>query len=395
MRRVFLILGLWIFVLPSMAQSQQQTDSGYVFTDVIRLPATSVKDQHASGTCWAFSTVSFLESEMMRNGVKLEDVPDLSEMFVVRKVYEQKAKKYIRMHGTIEFGGGGAFYDVLWVLKNYGMMPEKAYTGLHYGKKKHNHHELDKVLKAYVDALKDENELTTAWFQGYNGILDAYLGKVPEKFTYKGKEYTPRSFADNVVKLNADDYVSITSYTHHPFWTQFAIEVPDNWQWSLSYNVPMEDMVRIVDNALKNGYTVAWGADVSEPYFSYKNGVAVVPDLPMPDLVVTERRRWERSDKSSKYHLDKPGKEKKITQEMRQDAFDRFATTDDHGMHIIGLAKDQNGTEYYIVKNSWDTSNKYDGYIYVSKAYFEYKTMNFVVHKDAIPADLRKKMHID
>ncbi len=388
MKRINLFFGLLLMITSAIAQ----TDSGYVFKKVIELPVTSVKDQYASGTCWAFSGVSFMESEMARKGTKIKNVPDISEMYIVRKTYEDKAKQYIRMHGNLNFGGGGSFADDFNVMKNYGLMPEEAYPGLNYGTSKHNHHELDKVLKAYVEALKDENHLTTAWFNGFCGILDAYLGEVPEKFTYKGKEYTPRSFADDYVKLDADEYMSFTSYTHHPFYKPFVLEVPDNWCWEQYYNVPMDDMVAIVDNALKNGYTVLWAADVSEAYFSYSDGVAVVPDLPMKQLVVTERSRWERKNNKSKYHLDKPGPEKEITQEMRQQAFDNFETTDDHGMHIVGLAKDQNGTEYYIVKNSWAKSNKYDGYIYVSKAFFKYKTMDFTVHKDAVPQEIMKKL---
>ncbi len=374
-----------------MVGSAYAQDTDYVFTDIKRLPTTSVKNQSASGTCWAFSAVSFIESEMVRQGMKLKDVPDLSEMYVVNLVYKLKAKKYMRMHGTISFSGGGSFFDVFYVLKNYGFMPESAYSGLHYGSTSHNHHELDIVTKAYVESLKDEDHLTTAWFDGFKGIVDAYLGEIPDNFTYDGKTYTPRSFADDVVKLNPDDYVSITSYTHHPFYSKFAIEVPDDWLWGLSYNVTIDDLLRIADNAIDNGYTIAWGADVSEQFISFKKGVAVVPDLPMPDLVALERSHWMQSD-YTKFHLDKPGKEKVITQEMRQIAFDNYSTTDDHGMHIIGKAKDQNGTEYFIVKNSWGETFKYDGYFYVSDAYFKYKTMNYVVHKDAIPADIRAKL---
>ncbi len=366
---------------------------GYVFNDVISLPATSVKDQYASETCWSFATISFLESEMVRLGTKLKDVPDISEMYVVRKCYEEKAEKYIRLHGNLNFSGGGSFYDVLWTLKYFGAVPENVYSGLNYGKDKHNHGEFDKVLKAYVEALKDEDGLTTAWYNGFCGILDAYLGEEPQKFTYNGKEYTPRTFADEVVKINPDDYVSITSYTHHPFYSTFAIEIPDNWQWNVSYNVKMEEMVLIADYALKNGYTIAWGADVSEVYFSYGDGVAVVPDLDIKELAKTERSRWEKVDKD-KYNLNKPGKEKTITQEMRQTAYDNFQTTDDHGLHIVGMATDQNGTEYYKVKNSWNTDNPYEGYLYVSKAFFLYKTMNFVVHKDAIPSDIKAKLEL-
>jgi len=388
-------LNVFVVLLLLLTSLSAQEDSGYVFKKIIEIPTTSVKDQYASGTCWAFSGVSFLESEMAKkNKEKIKNVPDISEMFIVRKTYEDKAIQYIRMHGNLNFGAGGSFADVFNVMDKYGLMPEEAYTGLNYGTKKHNHHELDKVLKAYVESLKDENHLTTAWFAGYCGILDAYLGKVPEKFTYNGKEYTPRSFADDYIKLKADEYLSFTSYTHHPFYKQFVLEVPDNWCWGQYYNIPMDDMVKIVDNALENGYSVLWAADVSEAYFSYTDGVAVVPDLPMKQLVVTERARWERKNNKSKYHLDKPGKEKQITQEMRQQAFDNFETTDDHGMHIVGLAKDQNGTEYYIVKNSWAESNKYKGYIYVSKAFFKYKTMDFSVNKNAVPDKILKKLEI-
>ena len=384
-----LLIVFAIALLSNIAFSQE----GYKFTDVKRLPTTSVKDQYASGTCWAFSGISFIESEMTKLGTKLEDVPDISEMYIVRKCYEAKAEKYVRMHGTINFAGGGSFFDNFWCAKNYGLVPEELYTGLNYGLNKHNHDELDKVLKAYVEVLKDQSKLTTAWLAGFNGILDAYFGKVPENFTYKGKSYTPRTFADQVVKINPDDYVSITSYTHHPFWQSFILEIPDNWIWEASYNVPMEDMVKIADYAINNGYTIAWGADVSEPYFSHKDGYAIVPDLPENELVRTERSRWESVDRT-KMQLDKPGKEKVITQEMRQTGFNNFKTTDDHGMHIVGIAKDQNGTEYYIVKNSWNTDNPFGGYVYVSKAYFMYKTMNFVVHKNGIPADIKTKLGI-
>lgn len=385
---------LWIIVVLFIAfGATKAQDDGYVFKDVKRLATTSVKDQNASGTCWSFSAVSFIESEMIRMGTKVDDVSDLSEMFVVRKAYEDKAVKYVRLHGSLNFGGGGAFYDVFYVFKNYGFMPESAYNGLNYGLDAHNHHEMDAVLKAYVEALKDEDILTTAWFNGFKGILDAYLGKIPDNFTYNGKSYTARTFADEVVKINPDDYVNITSFTHHPFYQKFAIEVPDNWLWAMAYNVKMDEMVEIADNAIKDGYTVLWGADVSEVYFSHRVGVAVVPDLDIQELVATERSRWEKVD-NAKYNLDMPRDEKVITQDMRQASYDNFKTTDDHGLHIVGIASDQNGKEYYIVKNSWNTDNVYDGYLYVSKAFFKFKTLNFVVHKDAIPANIKSELNL-
>ena len=350
------ILNLFFVVLLTTTIYAQE---GYVFKDIIRLPTTDVEDQYASGTCWAFAATSYIETEMVRKGMKLKDVPDLSEMYIVRKCYEQKAIKYIRMHGTINFGSGGAFFDLFWVYNQFGLMPEEAYQGLNYGSDKHNHSEVDDVLKAYVEALEEAKTLTTAWFEGYKGILDAYFGRVPEKFNYKGKDYTAREFADNIVKIDPSDYVSITSYTHHPFYSKFILEIPDNWIWEESYNVKIDELVTITDYALKNGYSIAWGADVSEVYFSYRDGIAVVPDLEIKELARTERSRWEAVDRE-KYNLSQPGKEKTISQEMRQIAFDNRQTTDDHGMHLIGLAKDQNGVEYYIVKNSWNTDNPYD-----------------------------------
>ncbi len=394
------ILGLCAISLLSLnifAQDDgEKKEEAYVFTVKKQIDVTPVKDQYRSGTCWSFSGLGFVEAELLRMG---KPEVDLSEAFVVRNAYAEKAEKYIRMHGSINFGGGGAFHDVFNVIARYGIVPEEAYKGLEYGETSHVHGELDAVLKAYIDAVKEnENKkLSTAWLKGFNGILDAYLGEVPAEFTYNGKKYTPKSYAEEL-SFNPEDYVNITSYTHHPFYSQFVLEIPDNWAWGLSYNVPMDEMMAVMDNAINNGYTVCWGADVSEKGFKWTKGVAVVPAEDRPDLDGLERAKWEKLSAKEKenllYGFEKPVPEKEITQEMRQLAFDNYQTTDDHGMLINGIATDQNGTQYYLVKNSWNTANIYDGYFYASKSFVEYKTMNIVVHKDALPKDLKKKLGI-
>lgn len=382
----------------SFAYSQVQApkaDSAYVFTVVKQLPATSVKNQYRSGTCWSFSAISFLESELLRT---LKDTFDLSEMYAVRKCYTDKAEMYVRFHGKHNFGPGGESHDMLYTLKNYGMVPESAYSGNLPGEDKPIHGEMDAVLAADVDAvIKNPNkQLTAVWKNGFDGLADAYLGKVPEKFTYKGKEYTPKSFA-GMLGINPDDYVEITSYTHHPFYSKFIIEIEDNWLMESDYNVPVDDLMRILDNAINTGYTAVWGADVSEKGFSWRNGVAVVPDKNAPEVAGLERAKWEKMTDAEKEKMftkfDRPMPEKKITQEMRQTEFDNYLTTDDHGMHITGIAKDQNGTKYYIVKNSWGLEGSpYKGYFYASEAYVRLKTMDIMVNKAAVPQDLRKKL---
>lgn len=375
--------------------SDQKADSGYTFTMVKQIPATSVKNQYRSGTCWSYSAIAFLESELLRMG---KDTFDLSEMYCVRYCYDDKAKLYVRYHGNHTFSGGGAAHDVTYVLKNYGLVPDQAYSGLVIGETKPVTGEMDGVLRAYVDAvIKNPNrQLTPVWQQGFKGILDAYLGTVPEKFEYKGKEYTPKSFTD-MLGLNADDYVEISSFTHHPFYKPFVLEVEDNWLMDLVYNVPMDEMMKIIDNSIMNGYTVVWGADVSEKGFTWKNGVAVVPDKSAPEIAGMERDKWEKMSDSDKdkmlFKFDKPMPEKVITQEMRQKEFDNYQTTDDHGMLLTAIAKDQNGNKYYLVKNSWGTDGSpYHGYFYASEAYVKLKTMDVMVHKNAIPKEIRQKL---
>lgn len=374
-----------------------QTEAGpYKFTNVVDLPATSVKNQGSSGTCWSFSGVSFIESEVLRIG---KESLDLSDMFVVRECYDAKAKKYVRMHGKLNFGQGGAFHDVTWVIKNFGIVPEEVYTGLKIGGEVHLHSEMEAMLKGQVEAIaaNKNKKLSPVWQGVLNSTLDAYLGEIPEEFEYEGKKYTPKSFAEEKVGLNMDDYVEIGSFTHHPFYSKFAIEIPDNWMWDDIYNVPIDELEEIVDYALENGYTVAWGSDVSEKGFATKTkGVAVIPDVSRDNAPDAEIDKWESlttSEKENKmYKLDKPVKEMLITQELRQEAFDDFRTTDDHGMHITGMVQDQEGNKFYKVKNSWGDYNAFDGYFYCSKSFFRFKTIDVMVHKNAIPPAIRKKL---
>ena len=372
--------------------------AGYVFEDEIVLPATSVKDQYRSNTCWSFSGLSFLESEMLRLG---KPVVDLSEMFIVRHTYVEKAERYIRLHGEFNFSAGGAFHDVKNVINQFGIVPESVYSGLENGQTKHVHNEMDDVLKQQVkDAAENRCvKLHEVCDQTVGTTLTKYLGEIPESFEYDGKKYTPQSFATEYIGLNMDDYIEITSYTHHPFYSKFILEVPDNWSWDEVYNVPVNEMEQIIDYSLENGFTVAWAADVSEKGFlTSQKGVAVIPVADKANMTDAEIAKWEKQTEKERneelYKLSKPGAEKVITQEMRQIDFDNFQTTDDHGMLIVGSAKDQIGNPYYKVKNSWGDYNDYDGYFYASKPYVKYKTMSIMVHKDAIPKNIRKKLNL-
>jgi len=378
--------------------AKKQQPEGYQFTTVSDALATPVANQQRAGTCWSYASGGMVEAEMLRMG---KPPVDLSEMYVVRMSYEEKARRYVRMHGTCNFGGGGAVNDTFDVIKKYGAMPESAYAGLNYGTDVHTHGEMDEVLKAYLDGvIKNKNrKLSTAWFKGYQGILDAYLGSVPASFEFKGRNYTARTFADEVVGINPDDYVFFSSFTHHPFYEEFVLEVPDNWTWTSFWNVPMESMTDIIKHSLKKGYAVTWASDVSEKGFASKHGVAVVPQNDIAEMAGTERLKWEKMDKAERdkmlYSFAQPMPEKVITQKMRQEAFDNYQTTDDHGMVITGLAKDQNGTAYFRVKNSWGSYNKYKGHFFASEAFVKYKTLSWGVHKDAVPQGLREKLGID
>lgn len=394
-----LVLVMSVFALSAQEEkAKEEKKSAYEFTDTKKVATTPVDNQSSSGTCWSFAGTALLESEMIKNG---KGEHNLSEMWIVRYTYLDKAIKYVRMHGTINFAGGGATGDAFNVIREYGIVPEEVYTGKGYGTDIHRHSELDAVLKAYVSAIvKNPNKtLTTAWLNGINGILDAYLGEVPETFTYNGKAYTPVSFAEEMA-LNMDDYVILTSYTHHPFYTEFILEIPDNWAWETSYNVPMNELMEIIDYSIENGYTVNWGADVSEMGFLRKNGeaYAIIPPLKIESKEDSEEARWVTiSDKDRKNMLTtltEPIEPIEITQEMRQVAFDNYQTTDDHGMLITGIATDQNGNKFYLVKNSWGTDYGFSGYLYASEPFVEYKTMNIAVNKNAISKAIRKKLGI-
>ncbi len=397
----FVLLALFISI-HSLSGNEPSVDKkknkGYIFEDVLVLPSTPVQDQHRSGTCWSFSGLSFLESEMLRMG---KQEVNLSEMFVVWHTYAEKAKKHVRVHGNLNFAAGGAFHDVTNMIAEYGIVPESIYDGLKYGEEKHVHGEMDRVLRDFVDGVVENKnrKLSTAWHEAFTSTLNSYLGEIPQKFEYEGETYSPLSFADEFVGLNMDDYVEISSYTHHPFYTKFILEVPDNWAWDEVYNVPLNELEEIIDYALNNGFTLAWASDVSEKGFKSSNkGVAVLPAAPETDMSDAEITRWEelpeREKEQELYKLEKPVPELKVTQAMRQIAFDNYQTTDDHGMHIIGISKDQEGRTFYKVKNSWGEYNKYDGYFYASKPYVKYKTMCIMLHKDAIPPAIREKLEL-
>lgn len=390
MKNIVLIATLGLLSLNTVAQEPKK-EEGFVFSTVKENPITSIKNQNRSSTCWSFSSLAFLESELLRQG---KGEYDLSEMFVVHHTMADRAERYVRLHGDNSFSPGGSFYDVVYCMNNYGLVPQEAMNGIMYGDTLPVHNELDAVAEAYVNAIAKGKltKLTPVWMNGLNAIYDTYLGKCPEKFSYKGKEYTPLTFAKSL-GLNADDYVSLTSYTHHPFYKKFAIEIQDNWRNAESWNLPIDEFMTVIDNAVNNGYTVAWGSDVSEDGFT-RDGIAVVPQMNRTDLTGSDMARWTgltMADKRKEL-TSKPMPEMDITQEMRQKAFNNWETTDDHGMLIYGMAKDQNGKEYYMVKNSWGTNNKYKGTWYASKAFVKYKTMNILVHKDALPKEIAKKL---
>ncbi len=368
-----------------------------VFTIIKENPITSMKDQNRSGTCWDYSTISFFESEILKATGKTYD---LCESFVANKTYMERAIQVVRYHGDCQFAQGGSAEDVLATMKNHGIVPEGTmpFPGSLYGDSLNNFNEFFGVLEPYVAAIakSDAKKISNAWKNGMQGILDAYLGKCPEKFTYEGKEYTPKSFMASL-GINLNDYVNITSYTHHPFYSTFAVEVQDNWRFPLSYNVPMDEMMQIIDNAIENGYTVAWGGDVSEDGFTRKGlAYAVDSKKTQQSLKGSDMAKWLKMTTTKKRDIiDSLGctvPEIVPTQELRQERFDNWELTDDHGMLIYGVAKDQNGKEYYMVKNSWGETGDYKGTWYMTKTFIAANTMDFLINKNAIPAEIRKKL---
>lgn len=382
--------------------AQTDTDSAkkdstekFVFTDVRVIESTPVRDQNKSGTCWCFSGTTFFEDEIIRQGGK---PVDLSEMFTVNHCYIDKADRYVRTDGKANFAQGGSILDVPYVWKRYGAVPEEAYRGLEYGEDNHMHGELEGGAKAYLDVIirRPNKRMSTAWPQALKGIIDAYLGTVPQSFVVDGKTYTPLTYAASL-PINPDDYIAVTSFTHHPYYEEFPLEVADNWLWANYHNVPLDDLKKIIDNAVENGFPLVWAADVSEPGFKWKKGVAVMPaEKNEADLDGTELARWvklsDAEKKAEQYDFEGPVEEITVTPESRQEMFDRHETTDDHGMEIVGYATDQNGKRYYKVRNSWTDKQLYGGYLYVSEPYMLAKTLDILVHRDAIPKDIAKKM---
>ena len=368
----------------------------YKFTTDVENPITSIKNQHRSGTCWAFSTIAFVESEVIRiNNIKdTLKYPDFSEMFVVGKSYAERAEKYVRLDGVLGFSAGSSADDVLHVIEDYGIVPQSAYSGMNYGTKLPEQAELDAALKGYVSAVaKNPNrKLTPAWKSGVKAILDSYLGVAPEEFTVDGVKYTPASYRD-ALKFKPEDYVSLTSFTHHPFYKPFVIEVVDNWRWDAAYNVPIDELMAVIDAALKGGYTIAWGSDVSEPGFT-RNGIAVLVD---PEKIAkkggSDQEHWVGKEEGKTKPVEAPA-EIVPDQEYRQKGFDNKSITDDHGMQIYGIAHDQFGGKFYLVKNSWGESGKYKGIWYASENFVKGQTLDIVVHKDALPKDIKKKLGI-
>lgn len=374
---------------------ENDSTGGFIFTDVNVLQTTPVKDQNKSGTCWCFAGTSFYEDEIVRKGGKALDI---SEMYTVRQCYLDKADRYIRMNGATNFAAGGSILDVPYVWDTYGAIPEEAYKGLEYGEDSHIHGELDAILRAYLDAVRGNanKRISTAWRKGFEAILDAYLGEVPETFTVDGKTYTPKSYAESL-GINGADYAALTSFSHHPFYSEFPLEVADNWLWGQYYNLPLDEFKAVIDNSIENGYPIVWAADVSEGGFNWNKGYAVMPvPTDEADLEGTELARWVKmSDKDrqkKQFEINGPTTEITVTQESRQEMFDRQETTDDHGMEIIGTATDQNGNRFYKVKNSWNTNQIYDGYFYVSEPYLLSKTLSILVNKEAIPKWIRSKL---
>ena len=400
MKKVLTLALVALMALSASAAKKKEATKNAnkpVFTIIKENPITSIKDQNRSGTCWDYSTLSFFEAEILKATGKTYD---LDESFVANKTYMERAIQVVRFHGDCQFAQGGSAEDVLATMKAHGIIPQgiMPFPGSLYGDSLNNFNEFFSILEPYVDAVAKNKakKISNAWKNGLQGILDAYLGKCPEKFTYEGKEYTPKSFMASL-GINLDDYVSITSYTHHPFYTGFAVEVQDNWRFPLSYNVPMDEMMQIIDNAVEQGYTVAWGGDVSEDGFTRKGlAYAIDSKKTQQSLQGSDMARWLKMTTEKKRNIiDSLGctvPEIVPTQEMRQERFDNWELTDDHGMLIYGVAKDQNGKEYYMVKNSWGETGDYKGTWYMTKAFIAANTMDFLINKNAIPAEIRKKL---
>lgn len=379
-----------------LAFSASAFGQGYQFTEVVTVPATPVKNQAATGTCWCFATTSFMESELLRMG---KGTYDLSEMFIVRQKYMNQLQDNYLRRGDGNIGQGSLSHTFMNAYRQVGIVPEEVYTGINYDSERHNHSEMVRYLHALADVAVKTKARSPEYYKLVDNLFDTYLGKLPEKFTYNGKEYTPKTFAESL-GLDMDDYIELTSFTHHPYYVKFDVEVPDNWEHSLMYNLPLDEMMETVDYALKNGYTVCWDGDVSEKGFSFTNGVAINPEVKkVEDLSNTDRARFEKLGEKERleevFKFERPYPEINVTPEVRQAGFESFVTTDDHLMHLTGITKDQDGTKYYITKNSWGTDrNKFGGYLNMSESFVRAKTIYVMVHKDAIPKAIKAKLGI-
>lgn len=389
MKALFISCALLLSTFSAFAQ-------GYQFTEVVTVPATPVKNQAATGTCWCFATTSFMESELLRMG---KGEYDLSEMFIVRQKYMNQLQDNYLRRGEGNIGQGSLSHTFMNAYRQVGIVPEEVYKGINYDSERHNHYEMAQYMEAIANVAVKSKKRSPEYDKLIKNLFDTYLGELPAKFTYKGKEYTPKSFAESL-GLNMDDYIELTSFTHHPYYKKFDVEVPDNWEHSLMYNLPLDEMIETVDYALNNGFTVCWDGDVSEKGFSFKNGVAINPEVKkVEDFSNTDRARFEKMDEKERleevYKFEQPYPEIKVTPEIRQEGFEAFVTTDDHLMHLTGIAKDQNGTKYYITKNSWGTDrNKFGGYLNMSESFVRAKTIYVMVHKDAIPKAIRTKLSL-
>ena len=401
MKKIQATLLAALCALPGFAADSVTGNDSLVFTTVIANPVTPIKNQNNSGTCWSYSALAFLESEVIKKDPKKKDI-DLCESFLVSKTYTDRADRNVRTHGDASFSQGGSFYDAIFCMDRYGLIPEglMPYPNTLYGDSLFNFTAFFPPMEAYIHAISksDAKKINPIWKKNVQSMLDGYFGECPTEFTYKGVKYTPKSFVKDYLKLDPNDYVSLTSYTHHPFYSSFILEIQDNWRWASSYNLPLDEFMRVMDEAVKNGWTFAWGADVSEEGFSRRTGknrcVATVPDTKATAGVGSDQSRWTGEKAGAKISQADAAGEKVITQEMRQEGYDNWTTTDDHGMQIYGIAKDQTGKEYFMMKNSWGEYGPYKGFWYVSKPYVAYKTMNIVINKNAIPKDIRKKLGI-
>lgn len=401
MNKFLLMAVAAVCALPSFAQEKAIPADSLVFTTVKENAVTSIKNQNNSGTCWSYSALAFLESEVLKKDPSKTDI-DLCESFLVSKTYTDRADRNVRTHGDASFSQGGSFYDAIFCMERYGLVPEglMPYPITPYGDSLFNFTNFFPPMEAYIKAIATSNakKINPIWKKDVQGMLDNYFGECPTEFEYKGKKYTPQSFVKDYLQLDPNDYVSLTSYTHHPFYSQFVLEIQDNWRWATSYNLPLDEFMRVMEESVKNGWTFAWGADVSEDGFSRRSGknrcVATVPDTKATAGVGSDQSRWTGEKAGAKIAQADAAGEKVITQEMRQVGYDNWTTTDDHGMQIYGIAKDQNGKEYFMMKNSWGEYGPYKGFWYVSKPYVAYKTMNIVINKNAIPKDIRKKLGI-